>query len=111
VAALVRLLNDRSLREQMSASGQARIGAHFHPNLMIDRMHALLDQATRNVTARPRPPIDAAVGHASATLAIEHAQLDLRLRALLPVRALLGLRQSSAWPFIERWVRLIRKWI
>ncbi|MEP7187836.1 MAG: glycosyltransferase family 4 protein, partial [Roseiflexaceae bacterium] len=108
VAALARLLNDRSLREKMSASGQARVREHFHPQHMIDRMHALLDQATNSVETVPRRPINAGVGHAVATLAIEHMQLELRLRAFLPIRALLALRQSSAWPFVERLVRLIQ---
>jgi glycosyltransferase involved in cell wall biosynthesis len=109
VAALERLLADRSLRESMSASGQARVQQHFHPQQMIERMDALLDQATHNATALPRLPIDTGVGHAAASLAIEHTQLEQRLRSFSPIRALLALRQSSAWPVVERLLGVIRK--
>jgi glycosyltransferase involved in cell wall biosynthesis len=95
---LRRLCGDGELRERMARAGRARIVEHFSAQAMLDRMQALLDQAG----ARPQLPVSQGAGLAAATLAIEHYQLEERLRALPPVRAALALRQSHAWNRLGR---------
>jgi glycosyltransferase involved in cell wall biosynthesis len=100
VAALRDLIADPALRARMAEAGRARILARFTAGQMLDRMQALLDQAVACAGADPQPPVGHAAGQAAATLAIEHYQLDARLRALPPVRLMLALRQSYAWKLL-----------
>ena len=94
VAALQRLLTDQAQRAQMAAAGRERIVAHFTQAAMIKQMQALFDEASQLAADSPRPPVSVGQGHAAATLAIEHYQLETRLRRFAPVRLALRLRQS-----------------
>jgi glycosyltransferase involved in cell wall biosynthesis len=96
VAALRALIADPGRRAAMAQAGRARVVAHFDSARLVERMQALLDRAAELAAAEPRPAVDPGVGLAAATLAMEHFQLETRLRALPPVRLLLALRWSSA---------------
>jgi glycosyltransferase involved in cell wall biosynthesis len=96
-AALTRLLNDRELRERMGQAARQRVLDHFSEERMLDRMQTLLDQASDLASRAPRATVSPGVGLATAALAIEHHLMEIRLRALLPVRLLLALRRSSLW--------------
>ena len=100
VDALQLLIADRGLRTRMARAGRARVVAHFTADQMLDRMQALLDRAVEYARTAPRPPVSPGAGLAAATLAIEHYQLDARLRRLLPVRIVLALRDSPAWGWL-----------
>lgn len=95
VAALQRLTSDLGAARAMGAAGRDRVVAEFGMPQMLDRMQALLDQAARLAHEAPRPPVPASAGDAMAILAIEHDQLDQRLRRLPPAQLLLRLRHSS----------------
>jgi glycosyltransferase involved in cell wall biosynthesis len=95
VAALRRLAGNYALRAAMGSAGRARVLERFDMPQMLDRMQALLDRAAALSRESPRPPVAPGVGMAMATLAIEHYQLEQRLRALPPARLLLRLRHSS----------------
>ncbi len=97
VDTLRRLLADPGLRAQMAEASRTRVAAHFSADQMVERMQALLDQAVAHAHHEPRPPVGTGAGLAAATLAIEHFQLERRLRGLPPVRIALALRRSSAW--------------
>ena len=100
--ALRRLIADPALRMRMAQAGRVRILAHFSAGQMLDRMQALLDQATLLAQTAPRPPVGHGAGLVAAALAIEHYQLDARLRALPLARPILALRQSYAWRLLGR---------
>lgn len=102
VAQIRRLIADPALRACMAQAGRARILAHFSAGQMLDRMQALLDQAVARAHTTPHPPISRDVGRATAALAIEHYQLEARLRALPPARPILALRQSYGWKLLGR---------
>jgi glycosyltransferase involved in cell wall biosynthesis len=93
--ALGELIADPERRAQMGAAGRTRVLAHFSAPAMLDRMQALLDEATCLHRESPRPRVDPLLGLPAASLAIEHHQLEQRLRALPPARLLLRLRHSS----------------
>lgn len=95
-AALHALIADPARRAAMARAGRERVAAEFDATRLAGRMQALLDRAAALAATDPRPQVDPAVGLATATLAMEHHQLDARLRALPPVRLLLALRWSSA---------------
>jgi hypothetical protein len=97
VDSLRHLIADPKLRARMALAGRARVAAHFSVDQMVERMQALLDQAVAHAHREPRPPVGTGAGLAAATLAIEHFQLEQRLRGLPPVRVALALRRSSAW--------------
>lgn len=94
VDAIERLIASPQRRTEMAEAGRARIEAQFTHQAMLSRMQALFDQAAALAQADPRPPVSAGQGHAAAALAIEHHQLETRLRGLPPVRLALRLRQS-----------------
>lgn len=106
VDALRQLIEDSARRAQMAQAGRERVMAHFTRDQMLDGMQALLDHAIERAETMPRPPVSSGTGLAMATLAIEHHQLETRLRALLPVRIVLALRWSSAWGWLGRLRRL-----
>ncbi len=101
-SALQRLIADPDERTRMACAGQTRVAGSFRLDQMITRMIELFDRATADNCANPRPIIGQGAGLAVATLAIEHEQLETRLRALPPVRALLFLRWSSAGRLYKR---------
>jgi hypothetical protein len=90
VAALRRLLTYGEERSRMAQAGRERVEGRFRHDQMIERMRALLASAGE----RPQPAVSAGAGLAAATLAIEHFQLEERLRALAPVRLALRLRAT-----------------
>lgn len=95
-AALLALIADPARRAAMARAGRARVVAHFDSAQLVGLVQAELDRAAALAAAAPRPAVDPGVGLAAATLAMEHQQLEARLRALPPVRLLLALRWSSA---------------
>jgi glycosyltransferase involved in cell wall biosynthesis len=95
VAALRRLIVAPELREAMGVAGRARVLTHFTAEAMHERMAELLDHAAHLARHAPRPLVGKGVGLAAATLAIEHEQLERRLRALPPVKLALRLRHSG----------------
>jgi glycosyltransferase involved in cell wall biosynthesis/CTP:molybdopterin cytidylyltransferase MocA len=95
VAAVRGLLEDPARRTAMGAAARARVAAHFTLPQMVDRAQQLIDHAGELARISPRPAIDPGVGLAVATLAIEHYQLETRLRNLAPMRLLLQLRHSG----------------
>lgn len=102
VQALRLLVNDPTRRRTMAQAGRARVEAHFSHTSSLERMCTLFDRATQLSQRSPRPQPTKGVAHASATLAIEHHQLDRMLRRQLPVRLALRLRWSSAGRIVGR---------
>lgn len=94
--ALLNLITDSERRAAMARAGRARVAAHFDSAQLVGQMQVLLDRAAALAADAPRPAVDPGVGLAVGTLAMEHFQLDARLRALPPVRLLLALRWSAA---------------
>ncbi|MBC8160528.1 MAG: glycosyltransferase, partial [Roseiflexaceae bacterium] len=94
IDALAQLLRDPAQRMAMAQAGRARILAHFTQQAMLGRMQALFAEADQLAQTTPRPPVAPGQGHAAAALAIEHYQLETRLRGFTPVRLALRLRQS-----------------
>ncbi|HMP40892.1 MAG TPA: glycosyltransferase [Roseiflexaceae bacterium] len=95
VAAIDALLADPERRRALGAAARARIEAHFTLPQMIERVQQQLDHAGKLARTAPRPAVDRGVAMAVATLAIEHYQLETRLRHLAPMRFLLQLRHSG----------------
>jgi glycosyltransferase involved in cell wall biosynthesis len=106
VEAIDYLLHNPLARQAMGAAGRARIVAHFSYQNMIGRMQALLDKASQLAQDQPQPPVSAGQGLAAASLAIEHYQLDARLRGFAPLRLALRLRQSIFWKPLLQLLRL-----
>jgi hypothetical protein len=86
----------------MGAAARIRISESFSATVGLARIQAAFDLATQFTEIQPRLPVSLAVGLASATLAIEHEQLDRQLRQLAPVRLALALRWSSAGRLLMR---------
>lgn len=95
LAALRRLVADPAERRRMGRAGRERVLARFSHGAMLDRVGELLDAAAMSARETPRPAVDPGVALAVATLAVEHYQLESRLRATLPLRIALRLRHSS----------------
>jgi glycosyltransferase involved in cell wall biosynthesis len=93
--ALRELLADPTRRATMAEIGRARILEQFTLVQMLDRMQELLDHATDLSRTNPRPLVPAGTGLAMAILAVEHHNLDQRLRRLPPAKLILQLRHSS----------------
>jgi glycosyltransferase involved in cell wall biosynthesis len=92
VAALQRLIERPEERSHMALAARARIERCFDATHLPGRVRDLLDQAAVLAQAAARSPVPASVGLAAATLAIEHQQLERRLRRLAPVRVALAIR-------------------
>jgi glycosyltransferase involved in cell wall biosynthesis len=93
--ALHKLLTDPPRRAVMACAGRQRICQHYTMPQMLDQMQALLDQASQLAQHAPRPAVPPGTGLAMAVLAIEHDQLELRLRRFAPAKWLLRLRHAS----------------
>jgi hypothetical protein len=102
VAALRQLIEQPDRRRNMGVAARIRIGESFSATVGLARIQAAFDRATQFSETQPRLPVSPAVGLASATLAIEHEQLDRQLRQFAPVRIALALRWSSAGRVLTR---------
>ena len=103
VTALHDLISNTAKQQQMSQAGRKRIVRDFRLDQMLDSMQQSFDQATILADTRPQPCVGKGNAHAAAVLAMEHYQLETRLRRLAPVRAILALRQSSLWELRQKW--------
>lgn len=97
VTALHDLISNPTKRQRMSQAGRARIIRDFRLDQMLDSMQQSFDQATTRACVTPQPGVGKGNGNAAAVLAIEHYQLETRLRGLAPVHTILAFRQSSLW--------------
>lgn len=97
VDALERLLTDPDLRRTMAVAGRNRIVALFAATAMLDCMQESLDLASQRHAQSVQGALHASYGLAAASLAIEHYQMDARLRSFAPLRLILRLRQSIYW--------------
>jgi glycosyltransferase involved in cell wall biosynthesis len=102
VAALQQLIEQPPIRRRMAQAGRARVIQHFDSAQMVDRMLTLLDEASERAERTPRPAVSHGLGTSSAAVALEMFQLKEGMRRLPPVRAMLALRWSSAWPAFRR---------
>jgi glycosyltransferase involved in cell wall biosynthesis len=102
VAALRHLIEQPAERQRLAEAGRARVVQHFDSKQMVDRMLILLDDASERAQRAPRPPVSPGFGTSSAAVALEMFQLKEGMRRLPPVRVLLALRWSSAWPALRR---------
>ncbi len=104
--ALGRLIADPQRRAAMAMAARARVVERFDRQQMVDRMMALIERAETLAHTAPRPPVDRGLGLASASLAIEYFQFREALLRLAPMRWARTVRWSSAWPLIQRLVRV-----
>jgi len=89
-------------RREMGAAGRARVANQFTSEQMMKRMVILLDNASQHVHTASSSAIAYSSGLATAQLAIEHQQLELRLRTATPFRQLLWLRRTPVWRWLLR---------
>ncbi|MEN9934215.1 MAG: hypothetical protein RLZZ387_794 [Chloroflexota bacterium] len=107
-AALRALIVDPERRRRMGAAGRRRVLVHFSAEAVLERMRQMLDQAAALNRGAPRPLVPLAAALPAASLAIEHFQLEQRLRRLPPVRLLLHLRHSALARLIVPLTRLLK---
>jgi hypothetical protein len=106
VAALQHLIERPEERSHMALAARARIERCFDAAHLPGRVRDLLDQAAVLAQAAARSPVPAGAGLAAATLAIEHQQLERRLRRLAPVRVALALRWTRVGRTLAQLSRL-----
>jgi glycosyltransferase involved in cell wall biosynthesis len=106
IAALERLLCEPELANRMGQAARQRVCEEFRLEQMSMRLSGLLEQARLLHQARPRKPIDAATGYASARAAVAGAQRHTVATARRHLRELYWNVASHGpyWllPFVER---------
>ena len=108
---LQQLIANPEWRASMRQAGREHVLLHFQLPQMLDRMQGLLDHAADLARRAARPPVPAGTGLAMAILALEHDQLDQRLRRLPPARLLLRLRHSSFARIGGGQIGRLRSWL
>ncbi|HEU5086363.1 MAG TPA: glycosyltransferase, partial [Roseiflexaceae bacterium] len=101
VDALATLIENPDTRHTMAAAGRKHAQA-FTTAAFIGRTQSLLEAAAQRRHIQPRPPVPAGAGLAAATLALEHDQLERRLRRFVAVRAALAWRWTPFGRAVSR---------